>query len=417
MADDDDEKYYDAPETILPADSVRDLIKNLITKEDNNKTRIKNIQEQVTQKLGGIQNDIRNLAAEISNQKKTKIKNIENLVAQQELLKKQADMLAKMSRKIANIQDRQENHWQNACEKIDSDTSNEQNIQTKDPRIKKLENDVQRAADILSYFEMVIKDPAKYIYSGRKVNAFVHVISLADVSSFDEEGTSYFKDEIVKVKGSSEEVIDSQHLKYGLSGKVVTRGVYLAPGEVKRSVLRAQDQESKKNVDTKIVIETSIVTRPGSQANLARVVDRSNYSSTTGEQKNQAALKFASELLLQYTEGSNDNITINGGESNLDQAKRVYAALLMLTSVKKANQDKIALDPSRIIVNVPGFQKFKKQNLVEQYFKSEQDNEVNQKNLTAEYRELRGNIDTLTKKDTSDIDIAEGDDSYRKSFK
>jgi hypothetical protein len=212
--------------------------------------------------------------------------------------------------------------------------------------LDELDEDFSRLDKCLDYFDKVAANPSAFS-SEKDANVIIQVLSLSDTQSFDAQGIPYFKDEI----GRDNEVYsDDWRTRHGLEGEVVYRGASLEKNEFKRSTLM-----NTGNGGSTVVIETRVIDPKGSNP-IIRVVDCSKYASRDNEAKNLAAIKFAKELLLQYKESKDGYIHIRGGANDIEQASKVYAALLMLTSADD-NEAKVKLSPRHIKIHVEGYQK------------------------------------------------------------
>lgn len=283
--------------------------------------------------------------------------------------------------------------------------------------VDELNDDIARCESIQRFAEAVVDNPDKQLQSNSPVNNFVEVMSLIDMQSFDEQGKPYFRDEIVNIRTGEARENDAR-TRFGIAGQVVTRGVYINPGEIKRSTY--VDPHSK-DQQPKIVIETSHAKSGKDGQPVVQITNRSARG-LSDEQKNLLAFKMAKEMLLQYREGDRKHKIVlkSKNKEHADQASRVYAALLMLTSADDPNQDRIILDPSQIEVHVPGASKPRfftrtmdsKRQFYEGYFKDQTQRDDMRKEVTQAYRQMRQDIGSGRRDEKSHIKPDVSDDIH-----
>lgn len=262
--------------------------------------------------------------------------------------------------------------------------------------------------DINTYIRMsdnllrTANNPEFLFKSAERANIFLKVLALSDIEEFKKSGRPYFRDEIFK---SGESLSSDSRLGLSLEGKVICRGVKLSRNEYKRSTYtdnRGQD---------KIITDTIPVKSKDSHETIKVV--QSISSPLNPDEQRLAAIKFAKELLLHYKLGSGLPIIISGSEKYKDQAARVHAALLMLTSVS-GTEEGIALDPKLIKVDIKGCKKpaffatNSNKKFIKLFFPDESIFKREKEEITRTYKALRKKV--VDKKDTADIKVGAGDD-------
>ncbi len=290
--------------------------------------------------------------------------------------------------------------------------------------VDELSEDIQRCERVIHIGDITAANPSKQLHAKVPVNAFINVLALADITSFNENGTPYFIDEIID-KNTKQPKLKDERVMHGLEGEVITRGVYLKPGEIKRSSY----VDSNKN---KVVIETSIVKSKTSGDYSVAKVEYSSQGNLSKVDKKRAAFQFAKELLRQYKEGSQKTpIKIKARKPKegdvqdaallKEQATMVYATLLMLTSPENKGEDYIHLPAHMLEIDVKGIEKpafftwswDSKRDFINKYFKDPEERKEKRDEVTSEYRFLRQNIDN------KGLEIVENaaDDVYTHSLK
>ena len=296
-----------------------------------------------------------------------------------------------------------ENH-PNAAKQIAKDTTRYRNMQM---QFDELNGDIARCESVKRFADSVVANPEKQLHANSPVNAFVEVMSLADMQTFDANGEPYFRDEIVNCQTNTAREHDDR-TRFGITGEVVTRGVYINPGEVKRSTYvtpGSNDQQPR------IVIETSHAKAKKDGKPTVQITSRS-AANLSEDEKNLLAFKMAKEMLLQYREGDKKHKIVleSKNPAHADQAARVYAALLMLTSADDAHQDRIKLNPSQIKVKVDGCDKPRfftksmdsKKQFYEKYFQDKSQIKAMRDEVTSVYRQKRQDIGADLKPDASE---------------
>ncbi len=275
-----------------------------------------------------------------------------------------------------------------------------------------LAGDVARCERVVHLAEMAANDPGKQLHSNQPVNAFVEVMSLADICSFNEQGLPYFIDEIIDKNTQKPRQEKDSRLQYGLEGEVITRGVMLRPGEIKRSSYVTYKQDGSIDPESKIVIDTSLVKSKETKEYSVAKVTYTSKGALTQEEKKLAAFRFARELLRQYTEGDCKNpINIKAGvnadaDAAKEQATLVYAALMMLTSPENKGDDYIHLPNHMLNIDVKGvggpdlleWPWKRKQEFINKYFGDEKQRKEMRSEVTSEYRSIRSNFMNNEKK-------------------
>lgn len=276
--------------------------------------------------------------------------------------------------------------------------------------LEDFKDDVSRCERVINLCRKTAEEPSKQLHAKLPVNTFVEVMSIADITAFNAEGKPFFIVQIIDEKTQKPRFEKDSRTRYGLEGEVITRGIMLKPGEVKRSSYRLASSKSSIVIDTKFV-----KSKNSGQYSVAK----SEYTVTenlTTEEKQLGALRYARELLRQYAEGdSKSKITIRAGrgknaENAQEHASYVYAAILMLTSPENNNDDYIHLPSDKLIIDVKGvdcpktfsWDWNKRQAFIDSYFpKNAKINKESVKEFksksTEEYRSLRQDINRQNK--------------------
>lgn len=288
--------------------------------------------------------------------------------------------------------------------------------------IAEIQEDLKRCEAISNYTQKVAQNPKSHMHNNVPVNSFVDVMSLVDMQTFDNTGEPYFHDEIVS-KNTGQANPKDYRTRFGVEGKVASRGVYLAPNEVKRSTYYKYETDRKTGQTTKkasLVVETSFV-KSADGKDTVQILNKSKNLPPIGSEEMQLlAFKMAKERLLHCRAGdARDKIVLTCDGDNAQHrglASHIYAALLMLSSAHEGDDNYIKLHPRQIEINgknceKPGFWEMtlhSKRDFYQKYFTDPTQRTSMRKEFTTTYRDKRKEI-----KDNSAIKEDAGQDHLR----
>lgn len=211
--------------------------------------------------------------------------------------------------------------------------------------IAELERQCKISEELIEYLSKRIAEDNYFKLKNQinKANIFLNVLDKNDQQIL---GAQDFKEEIIYLKNTKKSQENDPRQNLPLTGSTICRGVYLQPGDYKRSTAMGTNS-------CKIIIETKV--EKYQNGNAIVVIDKTQYNKEglpTPEDKAKAAIKFAKELLIHYKFGSGEPIILSGSKNHAEQASMVHAALLLLTSEYTYREN--YLDPNLIKNKVEG---------------------------------------------------------------
>lgn len=203
-----------------------------------------------------------------------------------------------------------------------------------------IDQDKQECQQLLTDCLAVAADPDDKKQTQQQANFFLRIHS-----KYNKDARKmHIVEEIIDQDGK----VDKKTPTHGLAGeRIVSENIFLSKNQAKRTTCKTPNGN--------IVIETRVSQRQ--DKDVVSVVNKTpNWGALSDSDKQEAALLFASDLIVKAKKG--DYIRLSGKESDAEQAKLVYAAvlLLLMPTDPKKQDDALRVNISRIKVNVPGVQ-------------------------------------------------------------